>query len=118
MALNDPYSSQDDLRRYTDVAWDADKRCYVEDAGTPHVPPAPRSAVCRAVPSAHDKQVGGDHYKTLAIQPIDYVRQNNLGWYEGNIVKYVTRHKQKGEAADIEKVIHYAELILEEYNNA
>ena len=123
MALKNPYSSQKDLLRYTDtefhsneVYWDADKRCYVEDAGTPYVPPVPRETT--AVPSAHDKQVGGDHYKTLAIQPIDYVRQNNLGWYEGNIVKYITRHKQKGEAADIEKVIHYAELILEEYNNA
>jgi hypothetical protein len=108
MALKDPYSSQEDLRRYTnnEVYWDTETRCYVEDAGTPYKK------------AAYEKQVGGDHYKTLAIQPIDYIRQNHLGWCEGNIVKYITRHKQKGEAKDIEKVIHYAELILEEYKNA
>ncbi len=66
---------------------------------------------------AHDKQVGGQHYKTLPIQPIDYIRKNGLGWFEGNIVKCITRHKQKGQIEDIKKVIHYAELILEEYDN-
>lgn len=66
---------------------------------------------------ATDKQVGGNHYKTLAIQPGEYIRKNGLGWYEGNAVKYITRHKQKGEKQDIEKAIHYLELILEEYNN-
>jgi hypothetical protein len=64
--------------------------------------------------SAKDKQVGGDHYKVIVIQPSDYIRSNGLGWYEGNIVKYISRYKQKGEAQDILKVIHYAELILEE----
>ena len=63
---------------------------------------------------ASDKQVGGDHYRSLPIQPGKYIRANGLGWYEGNIVKYITRYKQKGGKQDIEKVIHYAELILEE----
>ena len=62
-----------------------------------------------------ERQVGGDHYVSLPIQPSHYIRANGLGWYEGNIVKYVTRHKQKGQIADIEKVIHYAQLIIEEY---
>ena len=56
-------------------------------------------------------QVGGDHYKSMAIQPIDYITQNNLGWCEGNIVKYITRWKQKGGVSDIDKVIHYAEIL-------
>jgi len=64
---------------------------------------------------ASDDQVGGSHYKELAIQPSHYIVRNDLGWYEGNIVKYVTRHKQKGQVEDIKKVIHYAQLILEEY---
>ena len=42
--------------------------------------------------SAHDKQIGGDHYKIMAIQPSHYIVKNKLGWYEGNIVKYITRH--------------------------
>ena len=63
--------------------------------------------------SSLKKQVGGDHYKTLKMQPIDYIVANDLSWCEGNIVKYATRHKVKGGRADIEKVIHYAEMLLE-----
>lgn len=68
-------------------------------------------------PHPLDKQVGGDHYKSLAIQPVEYIRENDLGWYEGNIVKYITRHHQKGGRADVEKVIHYAEMLLAEYDD-
>lgn len=63
--------------------------------------------------SALSTQVGGDHYKTLAIQPIEYITKNNLGWCEGNVVKYISRWKQKGGVADIDKVIHYAQMLKE-----
>jgi hypothetical protein len=63
--------------------------------------------------SALDKQVSGDHYKGKAIQPIIYIHANNLGFCEGNVVKYVTRWKSKGGKADILKAIHYLELLLE-----
>ena len=63
--------------------------------------------------NATSKQIGGDHYKNCAIQPIDYIVKNNLDFLEGNIVKYITRHKTKNGIEDIKKVIHYAELILE-----
>ena len=60
------------------------------------------------------RQVGGSHYKSCKIQPVDYIVENNLTFLEGNVVKYITRHRRKGEGArDIEKVIHYCELILE-----
>ena len=61
------------------------------------------------------RQVGGNHYKDMAIQPSEYIVKNNLGWYEGNIVKYISRHAKKGGRADVEKVIHYAELLLATY---
>ena len=64
-------------------------------------------------PKATDKQVGGDHYKDCAIQPVDFIVKNNLDFLEGNVVKYITRHKTKNGIEDIRKVIHYAELILE-----
>ena len=64
-------------------------------------------------PKATDKQVGGDHYKDCVIQPVDYILKNNLDFLEGNVVKYITRHKTKNGIEDIRKVIHYAELILE-----
>src|SRR5690348_7311517 len=60
--------------------------------------------------TAHDKQIGGDHYKTLAIQPSEFIAKNKLGWYEGNAVKYIVRHRIKGGKQDIEKAIHYLEL--------
>ena len=67
---------------------------------------------------ASDKQVGGSHYKDLPVQPGEYIRKNGIGWYEGNAIKYITRHKQKGGRQDIEKAIHYLELVLEEYEDA
>lgn len=72
----------------------------------------------KPVSSSLDKQIGGDHYKKCEIQPVEYIVKNNLNFLEGNIIKYTTRHRQKGEGrADIEKVIHYAQLILEMYYN-
>jgi len=65
------------------------------------------------IKSAKDKQIMGTHYKDCPIQPIDYIVDNGLGWCEGNIVKYITRHNKKGGEEDIKKVIHYAELLLE-----
>ena len=68
--------------------------------------------------SALNKQVSGSHYKDKGIQPIVYIHANNLGFCEGNVVKYVTRHKEKNGDADIKKAIHYLELLLElEYKN-
>ena len=59
------------------------------------------------------EQVGGKHYKELIIQPVAYIHANNLSFLEGNVVKYVTRHKQKNGVEDIKKAIHYLNLILE-----
>ena len=59
------------------------------------------------------KQVGGSHYKDKAIQPIIYIHANNLGFCEGNVVKYVTRWRDKNGIADLEKAKHYLELLIE-----
>ena len=68
--------------------------------------------------TANEIQIGGDHYKKLAIQPVEYIHANNLSYLVGNVVKYVTRHKDKNGAEDIKKAIHYCELILLlEYEN-
>jgi hypothetical protein len=62
---------------------------------------------------ANDVQVGGNHYKDNAIQPWDYIVANNLGYLEGNVVKYITRWRQKGGVDDLRKVVHYAEKLIE-----
>ncbi|QIG69454.1 DUF3310 domain-containing protein [Rhizobium phage RHph_N3_13] len=66
-------------------------------------------------PSPKDRQVAGTHYKDMAIQPGEYVVKNGIGWYEGNAIKYLTRHKAKGQKQDLEKAIHYIELAIEHY---
>lgn len=58
-----------------------------------------------------DRQEGGEHYK-LPIQPIEYITKNQLPFIEGNVVKYITRHRTKNGVEDIKKVIHYCELLL------
>lgn len=63
--------------------------------------------------SALDKQEGGGHYKGKAIQPVQYIHANGLGFCEGNVVKYITRWREKGGKADLLKVIHYVELLME-----
>lgn len=59
------------------------------------------------------KQVSGDHYVKCSIQPIEYIFANNLPFCEGNVVKYVTRWRNKNGIADLEKAKHYLELLIE-----
>ena len=58
-------------------------------------------------------QVGGTHYKSKAIQPWDYIAANELGYFEGNIVKYVSRWKDKGGLDDLRKARHYLDKLIE-----
>jgi len=63
--------------------------------------------------NALDMQVGGRHYKDFAIQPIEFAMANELNYCEANIVKYACRHHMKGGVEDVNKIIHYAELLKE-----
>ena len=63
--------------------------------------------------SAKDSQIGGDHYRIMAIQPTEFIQRNGLNFCEGNAIKYVCRHREKNGREDIEKAIHYLELLLE-----
>lgn len=63
--------------------------------------------------SALDKQVGGNHYKKMAIQPIEFITKNELLFNEGNIVKYVCRYKNKNGLEDLEKILQYCDFIEE-----
>jgi len=57
-------------------------------------------------------QVGGSHYKDMQIQPAEYNHANGIGFLEGSIIKYVSRHKAKGGADDLRKAIHCAKILL------
>lgn len=57
-------------------------------------------------------QVDGNHYKDLRIQPVEYIHANEIGYFEGNVIKYVTRWRAKGGIRDLEKAKHYIELLI------
>jgi hypothetical protein len=59
------------------------------------------------------KQVGGAHYKKYKIQPSRFINENKILFAEGNAIKYICRHQDKGKKQDILKAIHYLEMIIE-----
>ena len=59
---------------------------------------------------AHDRQIGGRHYKGYAIQPYDFISKNNLSFFQGVCIKYIIRYLEKGKEQDLEKVKHYCDL--------
>jgi hypothetical protein len=58
-------------------------------------------------------QIGGDHYKSLAIQPVEFIHKNGIGYMEGNAIKYLTRWRSKGGIEDLRKAKHYIDLLIE-----
>jgi hypothetical protein len=62
---------------------------------------------------SYKKQVGGNHYKKYKIQPVEFIIKNNIGFVEGNIIKYVLRFKEKGGVQDLLKAKHYMELLID-----
>jgi hypothetical protein len=63
--------------------------------------------------SALDIQISGDHYKDMPIQPAQYIHANAMGYFEGNVVKYVSRWRKKNGIADLEKAKHYIDLLIQ-----
>ena len=59
------------------------------------------------------KQVGGKHYKKYKIQPSRFINENKILFAEGNAIKYICRHQDKGKKQDLEKAIHYIQMIIE-----
>jgi len=64
-------------------------------------------------PNASKKQIGGDHYKDMVIQPSEFIYRNGLNWLAGNAIKYICRYGRKHGSQDIDKAIHYLELLKE-----
>ncbi|HEK3311058.1 TPA: DUF3310 domain-containing protein [Pseudomonas aeruginosa] len=70
-----------------------------------------RIDVCSGSPL--HQQEGGDHYRLQAIQPVQYIHANGIGYFEGNVIKYVSRWKKKNGIEDLKKAKHYIELLIE-----
>jgi hypothetical protein len=63
--------------------------------------------------SAFKEQVGGGHYKDLAIQPAEFIHKNGIGYMEGAVIKYLTRWRNKNGVEDLKKARHYLDLLIE-----
>ena len=61
----------------------------------------------------YKKQVGGSHYKDMVMQPSEFINKNRLQFAEGSAIKYICRHAAKGKIQDIQKAIHYLEMIID-----
>lgn len=91
--------------RHTGLAFD-------EDALKRHPCPK-RQATTTTPPTANTRQEGGDHYRKLPIQPWDYIAANNLDFFQGNIVRYVTRFRDKNGVEDLRKARHFLDKFIE-----
>jgi len=60
------------------------------------------------------RQEGGDHYSKHKIQPYTFITSNNLSFFQGNVIKYVVRYKDKNGIEDLKKIIHYCELEIQQ----
>lgn len=82
-------------------------------------PPSSGSAATNTCGNAQDRlspmstQIGGDHYKSKTIQPVQYCMANGIGFMEGSVIKYVTRWRDKGGIQDLKKAKHFLELLIE-----
>lgn len=109
--------------------YDTDPR-WAGDVDEPHAPTArelddifrtnieEKNALTQAaanamLQSAFEKQVGGSHYKDMAIQPVEYILANKLGFVEGAVIKYVSRWPAKGGVQDLKKARHLLDLLIE-----
>ena len=65
------------------------------------------------VQSALSEQIGGSHYKNLAIQPVEFIHKNGLNYIVGNIIKYCCRYQEKSGIEDLKKARHYLDILIE-----
>lgn len=63
-----------------------------------------------------DLQIGGNHYKKMAIQPVQFIVENNIPWIEGNIIKYICRHETKNGLEDLKKAQHYLDMLIKNHD--
>ncbi|MBU0593330.1 MAG: DUF3310 domain-containing protein [Gammaproteobacteria bacterium] len=59
------------------------------------------------------QQVGGDHYKNMTIQPVEYIHANGIAFCEGCVIKYVSRWRSKNGIADLKKARHFLDLLIQ-----
>lgn len=70
-------------------------------------PSAPRHA------PVGDNVVLPNHYARFKIEPIHFIGENQLNFFQGNVIKYILRHDAKNGLEDVRKAIRYASMYHE-----
>lgn len=75
----------------------------------------PETAYSTTIPvsPATDRQVGGNWYAKMKIQPAEFIYANDIPFIEGSVIQYVCRWKEKGGVVDLEKAKHLIDLLIE-----
>lgn len=76
-------------------------------------PPIFPDLIEEAPAAALTTQVGGNHYKDMPIQPVEYIHKNGIGYFEGCVIKYVSRWRKKNGVEDLKKARHFLDLLIE-----
>ena len=58
-------------------------------------------------------QVGGGHYKKMVIQPVEFIYKNKLDFFQGAVIKYICRFRDKNGKEDLEKIKHFIDILIE-----
>ena len=96
-----------DVAKTTAFRWDHADDCADIVAWRPAVVDSEK------VETALDTQIGGEHYKKHAIQPVEFITKNKLGFLEGCVIKRICRYEDKNGREDLEKIKHEIDLLIE-----
>ena len=72
-----------------------------------------RSTVKPSRVDANAIQHGGNHYKDMRIEPWDYISANEIGFLDGNAIRYLSRWKSKNGIEDLKKAAHFVQKLIE-----
>jgi|TARA_R100001086_G_scaffold245147_1_gene175694 hypothetical protein len=73
--------------------------------------------IAKAIKDEKDKSINPDHYSQHKIQPINFILANELGFCEGNVIKYICRYQEKGHIEDLKKAKAYIEFLIQNEQN-
>ena len=103
-----------DQKHSTKMHWNFAAPCFNSDASLEdRIKSNPLLNIPKTLRFALDKQEGGNHYKDMAIQPVEYITKNKMTFIEGSIIKYISRHRAKNGKQDLEKAKHFIDLLIE-----
>ena len=107
VSLNDTFSKAAGINQAKPSEWDAAASVVQAMTQARRIQPSDGYPV-----NPLSVQIGGGHYKKMALQPVEFIQINGIPFMEGNVIKYVSRWREKGGVKDLEKAKHYIEMLI------